>query len=734
MKGWLFRVASWFRIGSVGTPTLHRVVQINGRRVVWQTLLLGGLFSLLLAIPLTLYYQAEDRHLLSLGQAQQERALRLASQTIRQEMQAVLSDLRYLSQNTALKAYVENPDRVHYQALADDYLGLARQKRVYDQIRYIGLDGMERMRIDYAEGMPTLRPPQALQDKSDRPYVRETLWLAPGQIHVSPFDLNVENGAVEQPIKPTIRFAIPVADRQGQLRGILVLNYLGRRLLDKLAQVDGQGGNLWLLNAVGDWMIGPTRQEDWNSMGDTRERPVGRSHAAFRQQAAREKSGTHQADGARIRFERIYPLAGDSVSSVSDLAQPVAADRYYWTLAIPSPIAGSGEMAWPRGVTYAALALLALLAAAGLALVFNRGNALAQVTEKVIDNLPLLVAYVDREQRYRFNNQAYQRFHGFSPRELYGMTMLELLGEDHYRAVQPHIEEVLAGRPVTFERQVSHTGANIQDVAVSYLPDFSHQGEVRGFFVIVNDVSGIKQGERRKRERMLELAHVSRIASMVEMATEIAHEINQPLASIAMYSAASLRTVQGNSELGQLATWLEAINAQAKRASDIVRRVRQFVQQGEHRRGEVDLNQLADEVVALLRHEARSQDVEIDLQLADGLPPVQGELVLLEQVIFNLVRNAIDALRQHSGGRRITLATSFDAQEVVCEVRDTGPGVDPALGERMFESFVTTRQEGLGMGLTISRTIVEAHSGKLRYVTNPEGGLTLSFSLPRVQP
>ena len=715
VKSLFSRLASWFRIGSVGTPTLHRVVQIDGRRVVWQALLLGGVFALLLAIPLTLYYQAEDRHLLSLGQAQQERALRLASQTIRQEMQAVLSDLRYLSQNIALKAYVENPDRMYYQALANDYLGLARQKRMYDQIRYIGLDGREQMRIDYADGIPTLRPPQALQDKSDRPYVRETLWLAPGQVHVSAFDLNLEGGAGEQPIKPTIRFAVPVADRQGQIRGMLVLNYQGQRLLDKLAQVDGQGGQLWLLNAAGDWMIGPT----------------GQSHAAFRQQAAREKSGTHEAEGAQIRFERIYPLAGDSVSSISDLAQPVAADRYYWTLAIPSPTAGSGEMAWPRGVTYAALALLAVLAAAGLALVFNRGNALAQVTEKVIDNLPLLVAYVDSEQRYRFNNQAYQRFHGFSPRELYGMTMLELLGEDHYRAVQPHIEEVLAGRPVTFERQVSHTGANIQDVAVSYLPDFSHQGEVRGFFVIVNDVSGIKQGERRKRERMLELAHVSRIASMVEMATEIAHEINQPLASIAMYSAASLRTVQGNSELGQLATWLEAINTQAKRASDIVRRVRQFVQQGEHRRGEVNLNQLADEVVALLRHEARSQDVEIDLQLVDGLPPVQGELVLLEQVIFNLVRNAIDALRQHSGGRRITLATSFDAREVVCEVRDTGPGVDPALGERMFESFVTTRQEGLGMGLTISRTIVEAHSGKLRYVTNPEGGLTLSFSLPR---
>ncbi len=718
---------------SAAAPTLHRVAPLDVRRMAWHTLLLGGLFSLLLAIPLVLYYQAEDRHLRNLAQAQQERVLRLASQTIRQEMQAVLSDLRYLSQNTSLKAYVENPGRAQYLDLANDYLGLARQKQVYDQIRFIGLDGMERMRIDYAGGMPTLRPAQALRDKSDRPYMRESIWLAPGQIHVSPFDLNQENGAVELPIKPTIRFAAPVADQQGQIRGILVLNYQGRRLLDKLVQVDGQRGKLWLLNPAGDWMVGPSRQEDWSFMLPASVRSDDMRFAAFRKQAAREKSGVFQADGAWVRFERIYPLAGEPALPTADLAQPAAADRYYWTLAIPLPTMAHGEMAWPRGLTYAALALFAFLAAGGLVLVFNRGRALAQVTEKLIDNLPLLVAYVDREQRYRFNNQAYQRAHGRSPRELYGMSMQELLGEEHYQEVRPHIDEVLAGRPVTFERQVSHTGANIQDVAISYLPDFSRQGEVRGFIVIVNDVSRIKQGERRKRERMLELAHVSRIASMVEMTTEIAHEINQPLASIAMYSAAGLRTVQGNPEWSQLATWLEAINGQAKRASDIVRRVRQFVQHGEHRRVEVNLNQLVEEVVALLRHEARSQDVEIDLQLVEGLPAVHGELVLLEQVIFNLVRNAIDALRQHPGGRRITLATSFDAAEVVCEVRDTGPGVDPALGERIFESFVTTRQEGLGMGLTISRTIVEAHSGKLRYVTNPEGGLTLSFCLPRVQ-
>jgi C4-dicarboxylate-specific signal transduction histidine kinase len=254
---------------------------------------------------------------------------------------------------------------------------------------------------------------------------------------------------------------------------------------------------------------------------------------------------------------------------------------------------------------------------------------------------------------------------------------------------------------------------------------------VRGFYVMVNDVSPIKASQRRERQHMLELAHVSRLASMGEMATEIAHEINQPLAAIAMYSAAGLRTLKGEYDRGKMETWLDAINTQAKRASEIVKRVRRFVQKGEPQLGPVDLNLIARETAALVDHDARSQDVEIVLELAEGLPAVQGERVLLEQVVFNLVRNAMDAVLAGSGERRVTLRTSSDAQLVYVEVSDSGPGVDPALGEHIFDSFVTNKQGGLGMGLAISRSIVEAHGGTLRYANNPGGGATFTFSLAR---
>jgi C4-dicarboxylate-specific signal transduction histidine kinase len=125
--------------------------------------------------------------------------------------------------------------------------------------------------------------------------------------------------------------------------------------------------------------------------------------------------------------------------------------------------------------------------------------------------------------------------------------------------------------------------------------------------------------------------------------------------------------------------------------------------------------------------------VEIGLELADDLPPVQGERILLEQVVFNLARNAMDVVLAQSGERRIMLRTRFDAHLVYFEVSDSGAGVDPALGEHIFESFVTTKQGGLGMGLTIGRSIIEAHGGILRYTQNPGGGTTFMFHLAREQ-
>ena len=717
--------------------TIHRVVPINMRQIAMLTLLLGLAFALLLAIPFVFYHRAESDHNLSLLQSEQERMIELADGIIRQEMASVLSDLRYLSQHNEIRKYPEHANPSQRLDLAREYLALARQKLVYDQIRFIGLTGMEEVRINFNDGQPAIVTERDLHDKHDRYYFEEAQWLSPGQIYVSPFDLNIEYGRITRPLKPAIRFAIPIADDQGLIRGIVVLNYLGRRLLDRLRALEGEAGKIRLIDARGYWLIGPAAEDEWGFMfPDRPERNLANRSPELWQQMKTGKSGVHQSEASWVRFERVFPLVGDvTTAGTPQFATPVDTDRYHWTIAVElsqsALQASNHKLLVKLGAVYGVLVLFSFLAAGALVFAVNRNKALAAVTERVLDNLPLLVAYVDKDQRYRFNNMAYERFFGTKPMDVYGKRLPELLGESAYRDIQPYVEQALTGKPVTFELRLNYKGAGLRDMVVSYMPDLSPQGEVRGYYGIINDVTQVKDAERRDRQRMVELAHVSRLASMGEMATEIAHEINQPLAAIAMYSAAGLRTLQGEGEHSQMKVWLEAINKQSKRASEIVRRIRRFMQKGEHQFGPVDMNLIAREAAELISYEAKSHEVAIVLELADDLPAVHGDRVLLEQVVFNLLRNAVDAAVAQSGERKITLKTAFDAQQVRFEVSDSGPGVDPALGEHIFDSFVTSKQGGMGMGLTISRSIIEAHASTLRYITNPGGGTTFMFSLAR---
>ncbi len=248
----------------------------------------------------------------------------------------------------------------------------------------------------------------------------------------------------------------------------------------------------------------------------------------------------------------------------------------------------------------------------------------------------------------------------------------------------------------------------------------------------LSDVTTRRQAEETARQRQSELAHVLRVSTMGEMAAGLAHEINQPLAAIVNYARGGSRRLRAaDSDPKHLEAALEEIAAEALRAGEIVRRLREFVRKEPLRREPVDVNSLVTDAVRLMRGGGADPSMGVELELLPMLPPVYADRLQLQQVVLNLARNGLEAMQAAGGGTaRLRIRTALVGDAVEVAVMDRGEGVPEGMRERVFEPFFTTKAVGLGMGLSISRSIIDAHGGQLRCTANDEHGATFSFTVP----
>jgi two-component system sensor kinase FixL len=236
----------------------------------------------------------------------------------------------------------------------------------------------------------------------------------------------------------------------------------------------------------------------------------------------------------------------------------------------------------------------------------------------------------------------------------------------------------------------------------------------------------------RQRELQSDFHHVSRLSAMGEMAATLAHELNQPLTAVINYVQACRRLLMSDapSAATRLPELMEKAVEQAHRAGDIIGHIRGFVARGDSERTKMDVNAVVREASELALVGAKGQGVAVTMALADGLPPVLMDGVQIQQVVVNLVRNSVDAL-QACPVRTITVTTAReDAAHVSVSVTDNGPGLDPEIAKKLFEPFNTSKRDGMGIGLSVCRSIVQEHGGVIDAIPNPEGGITFQFTLP----
>ncbi len=350
----------------------------------------------------------------------------------------------------------------------------------------------------------------------------------------------------------------------------------------------------------------------------------------------------------------------------------------------------------------------------------------------LVEHAPQFVLLIDRAGKLQFINRT-------AP----GYTMDEVIGKDFRDFMLPHnyafmdriFERVFEhGERQSYEIDGYGPHGQVNWYSVCIGPIFSKtETQVTTAVMIAVDITERKATEEALQKRQLELAHISRLNMMGALSAELAHELNQPLEAISAYANACLRSL-GTEQVhsARLETALQNISLQSSRAGQIIRKILDFLRKRDNPRQSTEINRLIREAVAFAELEAEQHEIQIEFDLSPNLPDIPVKRVQVEQVMLNLMLNAVDAVQAApAGSRRIRVSSKPSGEDIEISVEDSGCGFPPSVVDEMFQPFYSTKgQQGLGMGLSISRTIVDEHGGRIWATSEPNKGAKFSFTLP----
>jgi two-component system sensor histidine kinase DctS len=330
-------------------------------------------------------------------------------------------------------------------------------------------------------------------------------------------------------------------------------------------------------------------------------------------------------------------------------------------------------------------------------------------------------------------NPAFCRMVGWSAAELIGLRPpMPYWADDYLDETRAMHDRVLAGEGPEegFELKFKHRNGNLIDVLIHEAPLIDARGRQSGWMGSMVDITERKQAEERTRQQQDRLQSTARLVAMGEMASSIAHELNQPLAAISSYCTGAANLLRNQTPTAEVLPALDKAVEQARRAGQVIRRIYSLARPGESRFETVHLAERIDAALALMDSEIRQKGIRVALDLSP-LAVVDGDPVLLEQALFNLLRNAIESMRDTvPEQRQLAIALNCAAGYASLTIADRGCGIDAGVAGQLFDPLFTTKSEGLGMGLAICRSVVENHRGRLSFEANPGGGTLFHVLLP----
>jgi PAS domain S-box-containing protein len=362
----------------------------------------------------------------------------------------------------------------------------------------------------------------------------------------------------------------------------------------------------------------------------------------------------------------------------------------------------------------------------------KRGEQAARLLAAVVESSHDAIVSKDLDGIITSWNKGAERLFGYAADEAVGQNITLIIPPDRRDEERAIVERLTRGERVDhFETVRMRKDGSLLDVVLTISPMKDAAGRIVGASKLARDITERKLAEEALREAQANLARVSRVTTMGELTASLAHEIKQPMTAAVTDARTCLRWLdRDDPDLPEAREAASRMVKDVTRAADIIGRISSLFKRGALQRELVDVNELIGEMIVLLRSEANRYSISVDTELAEGLPKVMADRVQLQQVLMNLMLNGIDAMKATTGGGELTIKSEPSDGQLVISVCDTGVGLPPEQAEEIFKAFFTTKDNGTGMGLPISRSIIESHGGRLWAAGAPGRGATFQFTLP----